>query len=251
MSFGREGSSDPAPPASTHTAFVAGATGFTGRALARQDAGRFGADLRLQVRPGSSSRAALADDPRVVEVGLDDPAALEGAIEGCDTVVQLVGTVRARFDEKTSYESVDYGTTVALLAAARRCRVDHFVLLSSVGAGTGAGSYLQWKKKTEQAVKDSGLGYTILRPSYLAGDEVMTERRPATFSSAFLGGMADTPFGAPFANLRPINIQVLARIILEVVRRGPRDRVLVGNGLFRIARELGDLPPSALEALED
>ena len=33
---------------------------------------------------------------------------------------------------------------------------------------------------------------------YLAGDDENPERAPATLSSAFLGGMSDTPFGAPF-----------------------------------------------------
>jgi uncharacterized protein YbjT (DUF2867 family) len=232
------------PPAddvrgATKRAFIAGATGFTGRALARQPTEGSGVTLSLQVRPGSRSRDKLGDDDRTVEVDLDDPVALAEAVKGMDAVVQLIGTVRANFDEATSYESVDYGTTVALVDACRRAGVEHFVLLSSVGAGLGLGSYLAWKKKTEAAVTQSGLGYTILRPSYLAGDEVMTDRRPARYTSAFLGGMSDSPVGFPFAAIRPINIQVLAQIILEVIRRGPKHGVLMGHGLFQVARALG------------
>lgn len=246
----------PEPPDSPHDApagtpkraFVAGATGFTGRALAHQPVVNDVA-LTLQVRPGSSSRQKLGDDDRVAEVALDDRVALVAALEGVDAVVQLIGTVRARFDATTSYESVDYGTTVALVEAAKRAGVEHFVLLSSVGAGMGLGSYLAWKKKTEQLVRDSGLGFTILRPSYLAGDDEMTERRAARYTSAFLSGMGDTPFGHPFAAVRPINIQVLAQIILEVVRRGPAGRVLMGHGLFDVARKLGLMAGSNISQL--
>jgi nucleoside-diphosphate-sugar epimerase len=237
------------PPVGPKRAFIAGATGFTGRALALQPTDGAGVQLALQVRPGSSSIAKLEGDDRIVEVALDDEAALAAALEGMDAVVQLIGTVRANFNEQTSYESVDYGTTVKLVGAARRAGVEHFVLLSSVGAGMGLGSYLSWKKKTERAVTESGLGYTILRPSYLAGDEVMTERRAARYTSAFLGGMSDSPVGYPFAAIRPINIQVLAQIILEVIRQGPRNRVLMGQGLFQIARRLGLHAPSVVSQL--
>lgn len=249
---------NPTPSAALPLAFVAGATGFTGRAMARQDRNDLGVELRLQVRPGrsgrsNSSRHSLGHDDRICEVPLEAEA-LQAAMKGCDAVVQLIGTVRARFDKDNSYESVDYGTTITLLDAAARAGVSHFVLLSSVGAGMGFGSYLAIKKKTEAAVKDwaahgEGRGYTILRPSVLAGDEAMEGRPQLTLTSAFLGGMSDTPFGYPFAAIRPINIQVLARIICEVVRRGPQNRVLLGQGLFRVARELGLAPASTLDHL--
>lgn len=225
------------------TAFVAGATGFTGRAVARQDAEAHGVDLKLQVRPGSRGRAALGSDPRVVEVSLDDEDALVSALRGCDAILQLIGTVRARFDDETSYESVDYGTTLKLLAAGQKAGVRHFVLLSSVGAGLGLGSYLSWKKRTEQAVRESGLGWTIVRPSYLAGDAELTERRELLALSAFLRGLSEAPIGGALAaNLRPINIQVLARVLLHLVRAGPQRRVLLGADLWRIAREEGLYP---------
>lgn len=224
-------------------AFVAGATGFTGRALARQDAASFGVELALHVRDRARGAAVLGEGHRFVEGSLDDAPALTTALTGMDAVVQLIGTVRAKFDEKTSYESVDYGTTVALVDAARRARVPHFVLLSSIGAGTGLGAYLAWKKRTESVVVNSGIPCTILRPSYLAGDDVMTDRAPATALSALLGGMSDNPLGAPFALIRPIPIQGLARVILDVVRAGPPAdgvEILRGEGLFSRLRALDD-----------
>lgn len=219
-------------------AFVAGATGFTGRAVAHQDPEVHGVDLRLQVRPGSKGRAALGSDPRVVEVSLDDRDALTRSLLGCDAILQLVGTVRARFDERTSYETVDYGTTIQLLEAGREAGVSHFILLSSVGAGLGVGSYLSWKKRTEEAVKSGGIPWTIVRPSYLAGDREHPERKELATLSAFLRGLSDTFIGGGLAaNLRPINIQILARVLLHLVQAGPQRRVLLGKDLWRIARE--------------
>ncbi len=226
------------------TAFIAGASGFTGRALAAQDPREHHIDLTLQVRPGSAQRTKLGPDARVVELDVKDPVALEAAVEGQDAVVQLIGTMRHRFAETGDYEAVDFDTTRALVDAARRKHVGHFVLLSSVGAGLGLGSYLAWKKKTEGLVTGSGLPYTILRPSVLAGDAAFDERPKLSNTQAFMNGLSDTPLGAPFATLRPMPIQLLARIILALIAGGPLGRVLVGRSLFLYARQQGLLSPA-------
>lgn len=223
---------------SQKVAFVAGATSFTGRAMAAQDAARHGVDLRLQVRPGSPSAEKLRGDPRVTLVDLDDRVALEDALVGVDCVVQLIGTIRARFQETGDYEAVDYGTTKRLLDAAALRKVPHFLLLSSLGAGTGMGEYLKWKQRTEDLVKSSGVPWTIVRPSYLAGDEQFRERAKMAATSAFLRGLSESILVGGFAaDVRPINIQVLARVFLQLVEDGPQRRVLSGRHLWRIARE--------------
>ena len=219
--------------------FVAGATGFTGRAMAQQDVDTYGIDLRLQVRPNSRSAALLKDDPRTVQVDLSDAKALREAMEGCHAVIQLIGTVRARFDAHTSYESVDYQTTMDLLEAAKATGVKHFVLLSSVGADSGLGSYLAWKKKTEEAVRHFGIPYTIFQPGYLAGDSQNPDRLALKRTSAIFERLTDAPLGFPLADWRPINIQVLASLMLHAVQRGPSDQTLSGKELFPLARQLG------------
>ena len=219
-------------------AFIAGATGFTGRAIAHQDAAAHGVELRLQVRPDSPGAKKLGADPRVREISLSDPEGLEQGMKGATAVMQLIGTVRARFDEQTSYETVDYQSTVQLLQAAKRCQIPHFILLSSVGAQTGWGAYLSWKKKTEDLVRSSGIPYTIVRPSYLAGDADFKDRLRLEATSAFLRGLSDTfMVGALAADMRPIPIQILARVMLHLVHAGPQQRALSGRHLWQIARE--------------
>lgn len=219
-------------------AFVAGATGFTGRAIAHQDAAALGVRLRLHARPGSAARRGLAADPRLVECPFEDHEALCRALEDVDCIIQGVGTVRARFDAQTSYESVDYGTTAALLEAARATGVRHFLLISSIGAQSGLGAYLHWKQRTEALVQAGQVPWTVVRPSYLAGDETFPERHSFAALSAFLRGFSDTfLMGGWAADLRPIPIQILARVLMSLVRRGPQRRALSGRELWRIARE--------------
>src|SRR5690606_37494416 len=104
--------------------------------------------------------------------------------------------------------------------------------------GTGAGEYLRWKQRTEQLVSNSGVPYTIVRPSYLAGDEQFKERAALPATSAFFRGLSDSMFGGALAaDVRPINIQILARVLLHLVKAGPQQRVLKGRHLWRMARE--------------
>ena len=147
------------------TAFVAGATGYTGRALMRairtREDGVEAAAARAHGRQ-ARRRDAVVCDPR-------DVAALTAGMRGCDAVVQLIGTVKARFAEG-DYDDIDYGTTVALGEAAKAAGVPRLLLLSSVGAGSPRGRYLAVKRKTEEWVERSGLEYTIVRPSVIVGE---------------------------------------------------------------------------------
>jgi NADH dehydrogenase len=217
--------------------FVAGATGFLGRAMTELDPAEHGCELVLQVRPGSSSRQRLADDARVVEVSLEDEDALAQAMAGCDSVVQLIGTTRARFADNGDYEAVDYGTTVKLVAAAERAGVEQFVFLSSVGAGTGLGRYFHFKREAERAVRASAMTSTCLRAPWIGGDKEHPERRSFAAIGAFLRGFADTPLGGPALDLRPMNVVLQARVILHVVREGGPTGVLRGRRMWELAKD--------------
>src|SRR5262249_32915217 len=63
-------------------------------------------------------------------------------------------------------------TLAPLASSSRRARagtVDHVVLLGSVGAGKPRGAYLRAKAEAERIVRESGLPFTIFRPSFLVG----------------------------------------------------------------------------------
>src|SRR5688572_27127495 len=142
-------------------AFVAGATGYTGRVLVEELAQHPTWKARPHARAPGKFADAVVCDPR-------DANALAEGMRGCDAVVQMIGTVRKNFDQG-DYEAIDYGTTVALVEAAKQAGVPRILLLSSVGAGSARGRYLAVKRKTEEHVEASGLEHTIFRPSFIAG----------------------------------------------------------------------------------
>lgn len=198
------------------TAFVAGATGYTGRALME-----LFATEKTDWKPRPHARAAGKLDGAVV-CDPRDVAALTEGMRGCDAVVQLIGTVRANFAEG-DYEDIDYGTTVALGEAAKAAAVPRLLLLSSVGAGKPRGRYLSVKRKTEAWVEASGLEYTIVRPSFIVGQG----RRSAQVLGTLL---------APIPSLRGIEVHELARVFLRALERRDevRNQILEGKSLWRL-----------------
>lgn len=198
--------------------FLAGATGAVGRVLLPL-AVRHGVAVVAHVRPKSAG--ALQHAP-LAQCELADTPALVKGLEGCTTVVQLIGTMRARFGAGDTYETSDVGTTRQLVEAAKQAGVDHLVLLSSVGAGTPVGAYLQAKARAEALVRGSGLDFTIVRPSSFA------DREGTPKLVAALRGL--TP-----ARFRPITLAELASAILRVANeRAPVGVALEGQPLWDV-----------------
>jgi uncharacterized protein YbjT (DUF2867 family) len=199
--------------------FVAGATGAVGRTVVRLAAQR---QLRLipHLRPSTARRQGALPDAAVLE--LSDTAALTEAMRGCGAVLQLIGTMRRRFASGDTYETSDIGTTAQLVEAARRSGRPHFVLLSSVGAGRPWGAYLKAKARAEAIVRESGLPFTVVRPSAFIGEG---HRAPP--------GLAALSRLPTLARLRPIRVEQLAGLLLDLATQGDgRGEVLEGRSLW-------------------
>ena len=171
-----------------HTAFVAGATGLTGRHVV-EALSRRGIPTRAHVRPDNSkldewrSRFGALEGVEV-DASPWEPAAIEASLtEHAPTLVfGLLGTTRARASavkreggdpNLETYARVDVGMTKMVMdACAKLSPAPRFVYLSSIGAGPGArGAYLQARTEVEQALMErAGLPYTIARPSFIVGD---------------------------------------------------------------------------------
>jgi uncharacterized protein YbjT (DUF2867 family) len=209
------------PAMKTRRLFIAGATGAVGRTLMRL-APQMGVDVVPHVRPKTAGERPPYPDAVVLE--LSDTEALAGALRGCTTVVQLIGTMRKRFASGDTYETSDIGTTEQLVEAAKKVgSVDHFVLLSSVGAGQPMGAYLKAKARAEEIVRDSGLSWTVFRPSAFIGEGHKVPWVAQAFTRA-LGAR----------RYQPIRVEQLASAILKVSRQGaPLDTVLEGDSLWQ------------------
>lgn len=166
----------------TEVAFVAGATGHTGRAVVPALVAR-GVRTVAHVRPDSPRRAEWMqrwkDEGAEADTTPWEPDALTDTLRALrpTLVLALLGTTRARARGEgkgaiEGYETVDYGLTMMLLAAARACGSrPRFVYLSAAGLRPDTRNpYMRVRVRVEQALREGELPYTIARPSIITGE---------------------------------------------------------------------------------
>jgi NADH dehydrogenase len=152
---------------------LTGGTGFVGSGI-RRELKQLGHDVRALVRPQSAARVDPREGVEVVVGDVLDTHACLRAAQDCDAVVHLVGIRREFPHEGITYEALHTEATFAVVDAARRAGVERMVHMSSLGTREDAPSrYHRTKAEAETIVKQSGMRWTVFRPSVIfgAGDE--------------------------------------------------------------------------------
>lgn len=151
---------------------IAGGAGQVGRRLIRElvEAGVQVRSLDRNPDHAPMIREARAE-PVTVDLELDGLPAIATAIEGVEAVVFAVGAGPGSGPEPKW--TIDYAGAVKLIAAAALAGVRRYVMVSSIGADPqapgdgGFAVYLRAKGKADEELRNSGLDYTIVRPSRL------------------------------------------------------------------------------------
>jgi uncharacterized protein YbjT (DUF2867 family) len=113
---------------------VVGGTGFIGRRLVERLVGR-GASVRIISRHAADKGGPAPQIERVVG-SIEDPSALERAVDGASAVVNLVGTTAAKSERQ--FYSLHRDAPGRLAAAARHAGVRRFIHVSAMGIGLDA-----------------------------------------------------------------------------------------------------------------
>ena len=89
---------------------------------------------------------------------------------GCDAVIHLVGIIREFPAKGITFERLHVAATGNVLAAAQAQGVRRYLHMSANGTGPAAATdYHRTKWQAEMLVCDSGLDWTIFRPSLIFG----------------------------------------------------------------------------------
>lgn len=155
-------------------AFVAGATGETGRRIVQELRAR-NIPVRALVRDMQKAKTILPDEVELVEADVLNYQSLNTAL-GDSTVVLCAVGARPSFDPTEPYR-VDYEGTKNLVNISKTRDIEHFVLVSSLCVSQLFHPLnlfwliLVWKKQAEEYIQKSGLTYTIVRPGGLKNED--------------------------------------------------------------------------------
>jgi uncharacterized protein YbjT (DUF2867 family) len=240
-------------------AFVAGATGLTGRFVV-EELRKSGASVVAHVRPDSPRLAEWRE--RFTALGAvvdasawDEPAITRAIATHAPTLVLgLLGTTQARVKRvakaggdasRETYDAVDIALTEMLIRAASALEPKpRFVYLSSVGAGDGArGSYLAARTRVEATLRASGLPFTIARPSFIVGerDDVRAAEKlfapVANVSMSLLGALGARKTADRYRSIRGDELaRALVRAAVDPAWAG---RIAEAEDLQALARGRG------------
>lgn len=155
-------------------AFVAGATGETGRRIV-QELVRSSIPVRALVRNLEVAKEILPPEVELVLGDVLKPESLPSAITDCTVILSATGA-RPSFDPTGPYQ-VDYQGTKNLIQLAKENNIEQFVMVSSLCVSRFFHPLnlfwlvLYWKKQAEAELEKSGLSYTIVRPGGLKNED--------------------------------------------------------------------------------
>ncbi|KAL5562585.1 hypothetical protein UlMin_032332 [Ulmus minor] len=203
-------------------AFVAGATGKVGSRAVRELL-KLGFRVRAGVRSaerakslvesvkklnieGATGETQPVEKLEIVECDLEKKDRILPALGNASVVLCCIGASEKEIFDITGPYRIDYLATNNLIEAATFAKVNHFILLTSLGTnkfGFPAAilnlfwGVLIWKRKAEEALIASGLPYTIVRPG---GMERPTDAYKETHNITL--AVEDTLFGGQVSNLQ-------------------------------------------------
>lgn len=223
---------------------VTGATGFLGRRVVRELQERHHT-VRCLVHTPGGERLFPDPTPDIYYGSVTDTEALAEAAAGVEVMIHLVAIIRQR--RRVTFETINHLGTANVVSAAKQSGVKHFIHISANAVTNDIRfRYLYSKWQGEQAVINSGVPYTILRPTLMfgSGDEFLNT----------LAGLVRifplVPVAGPGRNrYQPIAVEDVARCVALSVDRlnlkgktldiGGPDQLSYNEIVTIVARTLG------------
>jgi uncharacterized protein YbjT (DUF2867 family) len=153
--------------ATTRNVLIAGATGYMGRPLSAELIQR-GHRVAGIVRPGSEGK--LARGCEALSGNVLDLSSFQAEPARFDTLVQLVGVAHPSPSKAAEFESIDLRSCMESLALAKRSGIAHFVYVSVAHPAPAMKAYIAVRMRCEQAIRESGIAATFIRPWYVLGE---------------------------------------------------------------------------------
>ena len=192
---------------------LTGARGFVGSEVKRQllASGHEVVAVSRHLRGGKVS-------PGVIQVAADITGdGWQRWCEGCGVAIHLVGIIRQVPRAGVTFERAHVVSTRRVIAACHSLGIRRLVHMSALGARAGAATpYHRTKWQAEEAVRASGLDWTIFRPSLIfgPGDGFSTTIAPALRRFPIFPIFGDGTY-----RLQPVAVEEVARCFVAALER--------------------------------
>ncbi|HEX4843437.1 MAG TPA: complex I NDUFA9 subunit family protein [Limnobacter sp.] len=232
-------------------ALVIGGSGFIGQAVCNELA-KQGYRITVPSRRYKNAKHLLTlPTCQVIEGNIHDRATLGRLVAGQDVVINLLGVLHSKpgkpYGQNFRVNHVEFPK--ALCTAMSKHGVKRIVHVSALGVGVqnpAPSMYLRSKTDGEAAVKDSGLAWTILRPSVVFG---RNDKFLNTFAS--LAKLTPVlPLAGAGARFQPVAVGDVAKAVMLCVQDSGKETLhntydLVGPEIYTL-KELVQLSARAV-----
>ncbi|MEO5705396.1 MAG: NAD(P)H-binding protein [Candidatus Limnocylindrales bacterium] len=194
---------------------VAGGTGFVGGAIAGE-LYRRGHRVVVLSHRGEAARGPLPDAIELRHADVTTGEGLTAAVAGLDALVIALAFPNSPIEAPRrgrTFMAVDAAGTERLVAAASAAGVGRLLYLSGAGAAPDAARHwFRAKWRAEQAVRESEIPATIIRPTWIYGPRDVSLNRFIGFAR-MLQMVPMTNFGGQ--QLAPVFIDDVARLAAD------------------------------------
>ncbi len=214
--------------------FITGATGFIGRCIVSEGI-KQGYSFTCLVRDPLKAKSLLPfEQCSFIGGDITKKETLWNAIRGEKTVINLVGIIAER--KNVTFENIHYKGAKNIIDAAKSSGVEKFIQMSALGVReNGKTRYQITKWKAEEYLRNTGLKYTIFRPSVVFG-------REDKFINLFVKILKFSPFFPAIGKgtLEPVWAGDVARCFIESIDNGASDgkTIELGGGKVYSQAEL-------------
>jgi NADH dehydrogenase len=190
-----------------NTVAVLGGSGFVGRHVCQAlAAGGYRVRVATRDRERAKKQLILLPTVEVAVVDVHDPRQLAAFLRGAEAVINLVGVLHDGPGER-GFRAAHVGLARKVVEACRTAGIRRLLHMSALGAAAGAPSaYLRSKAEAEAIVRESGLEWTVFRPSVIFGHD-------DRFLNLFAEALELLPvfvLGSPNARFQPVFVDDVA-----------------------------------------
>ena len=195
-----------------NTVVVLGGSGFVGRHLCHALAAE-GYRVRVATRDRERAKEQLILLPTVdlAVADVHDPSQLAALVRGAEAAINLVGVLHEGRGHAT-FQAAHVELTRKVVAACKEGGVPRLLHMSALGADpAGPSRYQRTKGEAERIVGESGLAWTIFRPSVIFG-------RGDGFLNLFarlLRLAPVVPLACPNTRFQPVHVEDVAQAFVK------------------------------------